>query len=134
VARLPARDAQRLAAEAGLDVAKSQERSAEIALNDRSLTAPLAGRVDQTFYDPGEVAGAGQPILSLYDPDALKVILFVPEAKRASLHIGDGLAVTCDGCPAALSAHVTRIGSQPQFTPPIGWCFGSRPGWTPPEG
>lgn len=119
VARLPARAAQRLAAEAALDVAKSQERAAQIALDDRSLAAPIAGVVDQRFYDPGEVAGAGAPILSLYDPARLKVIFFVPEAQRATLHLGDPVAVTCDGCPDGLRARVSRIAAEPQFTPPI---------------
>lgn len=119
VARLPAREAQRLAAEAVLDVARSQERSAQIALDDRALAAPIAGRVDQRFFDPGEVAGAGVPILSLFDPARLKVIFFVPEARRASLAPGDMLAVTCDGCPEALRAELARIGAEPQFTPPI---------------
>lgn len=119
VARLPARAAQRLAAEAALEVAKSQESAAQIALDDRSLTAPIAGVLDQRFYDPGEVAGAGAAILSLYDPARLKVIFFVPEAQRATLHLGDPVAVTCDGCPDGLRAQVTRIGAEPQFTPPI---------------
>lgn len=119
VAKLPARAAQRLAAEAALEVARSQERAAQIALDDRSLTAPIAGVVDQRFYDPGEVAGAGAAILSLYDPSRLKVIFFVPEAQRATLRLGDPVAVTCDGCPDGLSAQVSRIGAEPQFTPPI---------------
>ncbi len=119
VARLPARDAQRLAAEAALEMAKSQQQSAQIALDDRALTAPIAGRVDQRFYDPGEVAGAGAPILSIYDPGALKVIFFIPEAQRAALKIGDVLDVSCDSCAGALRARVTRIGAAPQFTPPI---------------
>jgi HlyD family secretion protein len=119
VAHLPARDAQRLAAEAALDMARSQENAARIALDDRSLSAPITGRVDQRFYDPGEVAGAGAPILTLYDPGQMKVIFFVPEARRAALQIGAVLAVSCDGCPGDLQATVTRIGAEPQFTPPI---------------
>ena len=65
------------------------------------------------------MAGAGVPILSLYDPGRLKVIFFVPEARRAGLSLGQQLSVTCDGCAAALQAHVTRIAPEPQFTPPI---------------
>ncbi len=119
VARLPARAAQRNAAEAALDVARFQMQSAQVALRDRKLTAPITGVVDQRFYDPGEVAGAGAPILSLYDPDKLKVIFFLPEARRAELALGKVLAVACDTCPVELSAEVTRIAPEPQFTPPI---------------
>jgi HlyD family secretion protein len=119
VARLPARAAQRNAAEAALNVARFQAQSAQVALRDRSLTAPITGVVDQRFFNPGEVAGAGTPILSLYDPAKLKVIFFVPEARRAALALGQALTVTCDGCPSGLQAEVTRIAPEPQFTPPI---------------
>ena len=118
-ARLPARAAQRTAAEAALNVARYQAMSAQVALRDRNLTAPITGVIDQRFFDAGEVAGAGVPILSLYDPGRLKVIFFVPEARRAGLSLGQQLSVTCDGCAAALQAHVTRIAPEPQFTPPI---------------
>ena len=119
VAKLPARAAQRTAAEAALEVARFQALSAQVALRDRSLMAPITGVIDQRFFNPGEVAGAGVPILSLYDPDKLKVIFFVPEARRALLALGKVMAVTCDTCPANLQATVTRIAPEPQFTPPI---------------
>jgi HlyD family secretion protein len=119
VAKLPARAAQRNAAEAALNVARYQAMSAQVALRDRSLTAPITGVIDQRFFDPGEVAAAGVPILSLYDPARLKAIFFVPEARRAALAPGQVISVTCDGCPPDLSARVTRIAPEPQFTPPI---------------
>ena len=119
VARLPARAAQRNAGEAALNVARYQAQSAQVALRDRSLTAPITGVIDQRFFNPGEVAGAGVPILSLYDPGKLKVIFFVPEARRASLALGRVMAVTCDTCPPGLQATVARIAPEPQFTPPI---------------
>jgi len=100
-------------------VARYQAQSAQEALRDRSLTAPITGVIDQRFFNPGEVAGAGVPIVSLYDPAKLKVIFFVPEARRAGLALGRALAVTCDACPSDLSARVTRIAPEPQFTPPI---------------
>lgn len=119
VARLPARPGDRQAAEATLDQALAQELAAGQALAERQLTAPIAGRIDRRFFDLGEVAGAGAPILSIYDPDRLKAVFFVPEAARAALHPGDWLALTCDDCPPGLRARVTRLAAEPQFTPPI---------------
>lgn len=119
VAKLPARAAQRNAAEAALNVARYQALTAQVALRDRSLMAPITGVIDQRFFKPGEVAGAGAPILSLFDPAKLKVIFFVPEARRAGLALGQQLSVTCDGCPNDLAAKVIRIAPEPQFTPPI---------------
>jgi HlyD family secretion protein len=122
VAQLPARAAQRGAAEAALDVARAEAEAARIALNDRTLAAPISGVLDRRFYQAGEVAASGAPILSLYDPARIKAIFFVPEAKRAALQPGQRLTVTCDGCAgpgAAMLATVTRIAPEPQYTPPI---------------
>uniref|UniRef100_UPI003564841D HlyD family secretion protein n=1 Tax=Actibacterium sp. TaxID=1872125 RepID=UPI003564841D len=64
VAELPARDAQRIAAEATLEAAEAQLDDARSALNDRVVTAPVGGQIDKVFYDPGEVAGAGAPVVA----------------------------------------------------------------------
>ncbi|MBI1416028.1 MAG: HlyD family efflux transporter periplasmic adaptor subunit [Limimaricola sp.] len=119
VAELPARNAQRLAAEAALDVARAQADQAQSALDDRSATAPIDGKVEHVFYDVGEVAATGAPIISIFQPDALKVIFFIPEPERAAFAIGDAMSVSCDGCGPGLGAHVTLLGSAPQYTPPI---------------
>lgn len=119
VARLPARDAQRVAAEAALDVARAQAEQARIALADRALNAPVAGIIDRLFYDAGEVAATGAPILSILQPDALKVIFFLPEADRSAFAVGALLSMSCDGCAEGMQVRVTRLAAEPQYTPPI---------------
>lgn len=119
VAELPARDAQRVAAEAALDKARAEADAARSDVDDRLVAAPITGTVDKVYYDPGEVVAAGAPILSLFDPDRLKAILFIPEPERASVGLGDTLAVTCDGCPPNVRATITRLAASPQYTPPI---------------
>ena len=119
VAQLPARDAQRLAAEAALAMAEAQADAARIGLADRSLSAPVAGVLDRRFYDAGEVAASGAAVLSIFQPDRIKVIFFLPEGERASFAPGDVLALTCDGCGEGLTARITRLAAEPQYTPPI---------------
>ncbi|MGB5557008.1 MAG: HlyD family efflux transporter periplasmic adaptor subunit [Paracoccaceae bacterium] len=119
VAELPARSAQQLAAEATLEGARAEVDRARSALEDRLIAAPEAGLVDRIYFDVGEVAATGAPVLSLYQPERLKAIFFVPEPERASFAVGDILALSCDGCPAGLTASVTRLSSSPQHTPPI---------------
>ncbi len=119
VAELPARSAQQLAAEAILRGAEAEVDRAQSALDDRRIVAPIAGLVDRLYFEVGEVAATGTPILSLFQPEKLKAIFFVPEPQRASIALGDMLAVSCDGCPVDLSAKVTRLASSPQHTPPI---------------
>ena len=119
VAKLPARDAQRLAAEAALAMAKAGAEGARIALADRVLRAPVTGVLDRRFYEPGEVAATGAPVLSIFQPERIKVIFYVPEAQRAGVQLGDVLQMGCDGCAAGLSARVIKLAIEPQYTPPI---------------
>ena len=60
-----------------------------------------------------------QPVLSIIQPDRLKVIFFIPEPQRSSFAIGDNLTLSCDGCPPGLSARTSHMASDPQYTPPI---------------
>jgi HlyD family secretion protein len=119
VAKLPARAAQRVAAEAALAMARAQAEGARIALADRVLRAPVTGLLDRRFYQAGEVAAAGAPVLSIFQPERIKVIFYVPEAARAAVHLGDVLQMGCDGCPEGLTARVIKLAVEPQYTPPI---------------
>ena len=119
VSELPARDAQRVAAEASLDMARAELEAAQFKLDSQLVRAPDAGKIEKRFFDAGEVAAAGAPILSLFRPENLKAIFFVPEAKRATLALGARLDVSCDGCAAGLTAEITRLADEPQYTPPI---------------
>lgn len=119
VAELPARDAQRIAAEAALDAARAQAAEARSALDDRIVLSPVGGTVEDVYFVPGETAGAGTPVLSILPEGTMKVLFFVPEPLRTSISLGDVLAITCDGCPEGVTGTVTRLGSSPQYTPPI---------------
>lgn len=119
VAELPARPAQQAAALAALHAAEAEREAASIALADRLVVAPAAGHIEATWFEVGEVASPAAPVVSLLPQTPLTAIFFLPEPERAGLLLGARFRVTCDGCPDQLSARVTRIDSQPQFTPPI---------------
>lgn len=119
VAELPARDAQQWQAEANLAAAKADAEKARADLADRTVVAPVEGRVDRLFFKSGEMAGAGMPVVSLLPEDALKVKFYVAEAERAALAPGAAVALSCSGCPEGLTATVTWTASEPQFTPPV---------------
>lgn len=119
VADLPARGAERDAAEQAQKAAQAAQDAARIALDERQVRAPITGVIDDIFFQEGEVAATGAPSMSIYDPDAMKAILFVPERERASVSVGQVLTVTCDGCPPGLTARLSRLSADPQYTPPI---------------
>ncbi len=116
---LPARPAQRAQAEASLAAAQAQLESAKASLDDRTIMAPVAGRIEQLFYDPGEVLQTGIPVLSILPENARKIYFYVPESDRASFQVGDQLTMECTGCPTGTMVTVSFIDAQPQFTPPI---------------
>lgn len=119
VAELPARDPVQLAAEASLLAAQADADKARSDLADRTVTAPVAGRVERLFFGQGEMAAAGVPVMALLPADALKVKFYVAESDRPSFELGDVVSVSCDGCGDGLTAKLSYFASDPQFTPPI---------------
>jgi HlyD family secretion protein len=119
VAELPARDAQQAQAEANLAAAVADAEKARADLADRTIVAPADGRIERLYYVAGEMAGAGAPVLALLPADALKVKFYVAEAERQQFALGQGIAVSCDGCDDGLTARVSYFASDPQFTPPV---------------
>lgn len=118
VAELPARDPQRVAAEATLAAAEANADKADIDMTNRTIAAPVDARVERIYFSSGEIVGAGAPVLSLLPAGALKVKFYVQEADRPVFALGQSVTVSCDGC-ADQTATVSYFAAQPQFTPPV---------------
>lgn len=134
-----ARDAARVAeVQAQLATARDAARPDEIAAADadqraaQSDLASMRWREDQTrgissvggvvqdvMYRPGEWVQQGMPVVALLPDGAVKVRFFVPQETLSRLHVDDTVAVTCDGCPAGMTARVSFIASQAEYTPPV---------------
>jgi HlyD family secretion protein len=119
VIELPARDAQQQQAEANLAAAEANAEAARIALAEREVLAPADGQVEKLFYSRGEIDGAGVPLLSLRPEGALKVKFYLPEAARSAYPVGTVFTVACDGCSAGVTATLSYLAADPQFTPPV---------------
>ncbi|MEO8884332.1 MAG: HlyD family efflux transporter periplasmic adaptor subunit [Devosia sp.] len=112
VTSLPARDEQQKAAEANAAKAKAD-------LADRTVTALVAGRIERTYYNPGEIAPAGTPVLSLLPAEALKAEFYVDEADRTKLRLGETVSISCDGCAGGMTGTISFLASDPQYTSPL---------------
>ena len=119
VARLPARSGEVKAAEARLRGAEAAVRQAEWELGQRTLISPVHGEVADVFRRVGELAGPTAPVLSILPDGAVKLVVFVGEADIAPLALDQRLAVRCDGCPDGLTATVSYVSDEPEFTPPV---------------
>ncbi|MDE2383488.1 MAG: HlyD family efflux transporter periplasmic adaptor subunit [Alphaproteobacteria bacterium] len=119
VAELPGRDAALAAAQAQVKVAEAARDQAQAHLADLTVSAPVAARVDDVFFAAGEVAGAGQPVVSLFTPEALVLRFYVPEPARAKLAAGTQVHFHCDSCAGDLTAQVSHVFAAPEYTPPV---------------
>jgi len=107
------------AATAVLRDAQARLNSSHTRLTRRKVFSPVTGTVEEVYYRPGEMVPAGRPVVSLLPPGNIKVRFFVPEAVLPSIAYGDTVKVGCDGCEADLTAQVSFIAKQSEFTPPV---------------
>lgn len=109
-----------------IDAASAAARAveAEAALagwreSQRQRTAPVAARVHDVLFRPGEWVNAGAPVVALLPPAGLKLRFFVPEPLLAQAQPGREVLVQCDGCAAGLRARIRFVSSQAEYTPPV---------------
>ncbi|MEM9473610.1 MAG: HlyD family efflux transporter periplasmic adaptor subunit [Pseudomonadota bacterium] len=119
VAKLPSRDAELEEARQTVRSSEQALESAQIRLGDRSLAAPAAGYVQQTYFLPGEFIQAGMPVVSILPPGKIKFRFFINEQDRALIKVGEQVLIGCDSCDAPIKARVTYISSTAEYTPPV---------------
>jgi HlyD family secretion protein len=106
-------------AEAALRTAQARLNSAQTRLARRKVASPVAGIVQQVYFRPGEMVPAGRPVLALLPPGNVKVRFFVPEAVLPHIAYDDRVKIACDGCTPELTARVSFIAKQAEYTPPV---------------
>jgi len=75
------------------DAAQAQATKAAVRLGYTEIVAPVAGIVDVRATRVGEVVAAGQPIVTLIDPDDLWVRADVEESYIDRIRLGDSLTI-----------------------------------------
>jgi HlyD family secretion protein len=118
-AQLAARPDEIRAAQHSVGAAKAALAQAEWKLDQKSVKAPVAGLVQDTYFVRGEWVNANQPVVSLLPPENIKVRFFVEQSRLGAVRVGQKLAVACDGCAALIAAEVSFISPQAEFTPPV---------------
>ncbi|SFJ26958.1 HlyD family secretion protein [Bosea sp. OK403] len=119
VARLPAREEEIKAAQNQVTQAQAALDQAKWRLLQRRLVAPAAGIVTDLVRYPGELAGPAAPVLTFLPDGAIKLMVYVPEALLFGTRVGTQLDIRCSGCPSGLSATVSYVAQEPEFTPPV---------------
>jgi HlyD family secretion protein len=106
-------------AEAALRQAKANLDWSQTRLSRRNAYSPGDATVEQIYYRPGETVPAGRPVVALLPPRNLKLRFFAPQATLPTIHFGDIVGVSCDGCEKGLTAKVSFISRSAEFTPPV---------------
>lgn len=119
VAGLAARPEAIRAAEGQASQAEAALENARWRLAQRVIHAPSPGRVSDVIRNPGDIAGPAAPVVSMLPDGAVKLKVYLPEPAFFAVKVGDRLSVRCDGCPAGLTARVSWVSPDPEFTPPV---------------
>jgi HlyD family secretion protein len=106
--------------------ARAALSNARYQLSERDVVARTTGRVEDVFFRTGEYAPAMTPVVSILPPQNVYVRFFVPETEFAHVKLGQHVSVSCDGCAAGITATVSFIAQQEEFTPPVIFSIGSR--------
>ena len=107
------------AAEAAVNAGRAQLAQADWRLDQLSQAAPKAGLVVDTLYRPGEWVTAGAPVVQLLPPANVKIRFFVPEPQLGAISVGDEVRVHCDACAPNLTAVISFISPDAEYTPPV---------------
>jgi RND family efflux transporter MFP subunit len=81
------------AAQAGRDQAGAGVRQSSLALGFTRVTAPYDGWVLQTLSETGDLAVPGKPLLTLYAPLPLRVVVQVPASRGAAARSADRIEI-----------------------------------------
>lgn len=96
-------------AEAELDQARDVHERARINVGYATITSPVSGKVVDRLADPGDTATPGAPLLSLYDPSALRIEVPVRESLVARLRLGDAIQVRIGERAEPVTATVDEV-------------------------
>ncbi|TJY62125.1 HlyD family efflux transporter periplasmic adaptor subunit [Sinimarinibacterium sp. CAU 1509] len=100
-------------------VAAAAVEQAQWNLDQKSVSAPAAGVIEDVYYRVGEWVGAGAPVVAVLPPQNRILRFFVDERRLGALKIGQQVKVHCDGCGDAVTATIQFIASSAEFTPPV---------------
>ena len=103
--------------EAAVAAADAQARAQAVTLEKLDIVAPRAGRIDSLPYKLGDQAPEGAPLAVMLVGEAPYARVYLPQALRNRLKVGDTVQVRLDGQKKAYTGRVRMIRSEPSFTP-----------------
>lgn len=118
-AKLAARDDAVAAAAAARDAAADALAQAQWHRDERHVVSRTSGTVEEVFNRTGEFVSAGSPVLAILPTDGLKVRFFVPQGDLANVKTGGTVDILADALDQPVTASITHIAREAEFTPPV---------------
>jgi HlyD family secretion protein len=118
VATLTAAISQVDVAKAAVEAAVATIDRVQADMDDSVLRAPVDGRAQYRFSQPGEVLAAGGKVIGMLDLADVYMTLFLPEDSAGRLAIGTQARLVFDATPQyVVPARITFVATEAQFTP-----------------
>ena len=99
-AALDTAQSQLKAAQAGLAAARAGQTQSSLAQGFTRLTAPYDGWVLQTHAETGALAMPGAPVLTVYAPQPIRAVVYVPASQQAVAQSAQRIEVQLPGSGA----------------------------------
>lgn len=106
------------AAEGQVDAANGKLQQIEVMLDELTIRAPRAARVETFDLRPGDMLAPNATAAKLLEPDQLFVRIYVPETQLGYVRPGMDLPLTVDTFPnRSFKGVVESVNSEGEFTP-----------------
>jgi len=98
--------------------AEAQIQRVDVAINDMTLRAPVAGRIEYRVVEPGSVIPSGGRVATLLNTSDVYMTVFLPTSIAGKLQVGDEARIVLDAAPQfVVPARVSFVAAEAQFTP-----------------
>ncbi|MEM7582421.1 MAG: efflux RND transporter periplasmic adaptor subunit [Acidobacteriota bacterium] len=98
------------ALKAAEEAARARLLEAERRLATTRLTAPFAGTVTEVFFEPGEYAGIGAPVIALSGEGPIELEVEVPEAVISRVAVGDAVELKLSALDRSAAGRIESVG------------------------
>ena len=106
------------AAQAMVEAVRAQVAEAAVAVDDMTIHAPVAGRIEYRIVEKGAVLPGGGRVASLLDPTDMYLTIFCPSREAGRLHVGDEARIALDALHGqVIPATISFVSPEAQFTP-----------------
>lgn len=86
-------------------------------IRDAMITAPISGTITTQYFEAGETAPTGAPVVEMIDLRQMWTKIYVSEKMLPHIRIGQDATIKIDGTDTTLTGRVVWISQKAEFTP-----------------